>query len=277
MEHHEGTFPGAGGLGLYYQRWRPNGAASRASLAIVHGFGEHSGRYMNVVNHLVSRGYTVYGFDHRGHGRSPGQRGYIRRWAEFREDVDRYLRMVREQEPDRPVFLLGHSMGGLVALEYVLRHPEGLAGVIASSPLLAPPGINPFLLRLSRITSCAWPRFSMDARFDPNVLSRDPAVVEAAIEDALCHRRGTARLGTEMAAAISWTIAHAEEVRLPILIFHGTADRLTDPQARRLFFERITFPDKTLCEYEGSYHETLNDVDHQRVLADLEGWLERRL
>lgn len=278
MRQSEGTFRGAGGLGLYYQRWRPEGSdPPRAALAISHGFGEHSGRYMNVVNYLAPRGYSVYGFDHRGHGRSPGQRGYIRRWSEFREDLGAFLRLVRESEPERPLFLIGHSMGGLVALEYALRQPEGLAGVIATSPLLAPPGINPVLLRLSRATSRVWPRFSLDTGLDAAMLSRDRAVIEACIADPLVHRRGTARLGTEMSAAIAWTQAHAGDLQLPLLMLHGAADRLTSPEAMRLFFQGVTFADKQLYEYEGGYHEPHNDLDYKRVLANVDGWLERRL
>jgi alpha-beta hydrolase superfamily lysophospholipase len=276
MEHREGTFQGAGGLELYYQRWRPEEGA-RAALAIVHGFGEHSGRYTNVMNHLVGRGYAIYGFDHRGHGRSPGQRGYINEWGEFREDVRAFLRMVSEGEPGRPLFLMGHSLGGLIVLEYALRHPEGLRGVIASGPALGQVGISPILLTLSRILSRVWPRLSLDTRLDATAISRDPTVVRAYQEDPLVHSKGTARLGTEMSEAIEWVQAHAADLRLPLLILQGEADRLVPPEASRAFFEKVTFPDKEWRGYEGGYHEPHNDIIRDQALSDLAGWLERHL
>ncbi|HIE38300.1 MAG TPA: alpha/beta hydrolase [Anaerolineales bacterium] len=276
MEHSEGTFQGAGGLELYYQRWRPE-REPRAVLAIVHGFGEHSGRYTNVVNHLVGQGYAIYGFDHRGHGQSPGQRGYIHEWGEFREDVRAFLRMVGEGESGRPLFLMGHSLGGLIVLEYALRHPEGLRGVIASGPALGQVGISPILLSLSRILSRVWPRLSMDTGLDATAISRDPAVVRAYQEDPLVHSKGTPRLGTEMTKAIEWVQAHAADLRLPLLILQGEADRLVPPEAGRAFFEKVTFPDKEWRGYEGGYHEPHNDITRDQALSDLTGWLERHL
>jgi len=276
MNHSEGTFEGFGGLPLYYQRWRPEGEP-KAVLAIVHGFGEHSGRYTHVVNHLVPQGYAIYGFDLRGHGRSPGQRSYINRWAEFREDVRAFLTFVQGQEPGRPLFLLGHSMGGLIVLEYVLHDPEGLQGVIASGPALAQVGVSPFLMALSRLLSRIWPRFTIETKLDATAISRDPAVVEAYVNDPLVHSVGTARLGAEMTAAMEWVNAHAAELRVPLLILHGGADRLVPPEASRAFFERVALEDKTRHEYEGYYHEPHNDVGWERPLADLEAWLEEHL
>ncbi|HHH41628.1 MAG TPA: alpha/beta hydrolase [Chloroflexi bacterium] len=276
MEHREGTFQGAGGLELYDQCWRPE-EEPRAVLAIVHGFGEHSGRYMNVVNRLVPKGFAVWGFDHRGHGRSPGQRGYINEWGEFREDVRAFLQMVAGQEPGRPLFLMGHSMGGLIVLDYALHHPEGLNGVIASGPALGQVGIAPILLTLSRLLSWIWPRLSLDTGLDATAISRDPEVVKAYQEDSLVHSKGTPRLGTEMEKTMEWVQAHAADLRVPLLILQGEADRLVSPKASRAFFEEVTFPDKEWHGYEGGYHEPHNDVTRDQALSDLEQWLERHL
>ncbi len=276
MRHDEGTFKGAGGLELYAQRWRPDGEP-KAVLAIVHGFGEHSGRYPNIVSRLVPKGYAVYGFDHRGHGRSPGQRGYINRWEEFRQDVHQFLEWVRAQEPDRPLFLMGHSMGGLIVLEYALHEPEGLRGVIASAPLLAQAGISPILFTLSRLMSRIWPTLSMNTKLDASTISRDPAVVQAYVSDPLVHSLGTPRLATEITAAVAWTHAHAGELRVPLLLFYGSADRLVPPEGSRAFFDHVTLADKERHEYEGYFHETHNDVGWERPVSDLEDWLERHL
>lgn len=276
MHHTEGTFRGHGGLELYYQCWRPEGAP-RAVIALVHGFGEHSGRYMNVVNHLVPRGYAIWSFDHRGHGRSPGRRGFIRSWDEFREDVRLFLEMVRQQERGLPLFLMGHSMGGLIVLEYALHYPEGLQGVIASGPALAQVGISPVLLKIAQWLSRIWPAFAMDTGLDATAISRDPAVVAAYQADPLVHSKGTARLGTEMARAMAWTHEHAHQWRLPLLILQGGADRLVPPEGSRRFYERVPIADKEYREYEGGYHEPHNDIHRDQVLQDLERWLEAHL
>jgi len=276
MDHLEGTFQGFEGLELYYQRWRPGGEP-KAVLTIVHGFGEHSGRYANVVNWLVPKGYAIYAFDLRGHGRSPGQRSYINRWAEYREDVRAFLTFAQKQEPGRPLFLMGHSMGGLIVLEYTLHYPEGLQGVIVSGPALAQTGVSPLLMALGRLLSRIWPRFTLETNLDATAISRDPAVVEAYVNDPLVHSVATARLGAEMSKAMAWVNDHAADLRVPLLILQGGADRLVSPEASRAFFERVASEDKTFYEYEGYYHEPHNDVGKERPLADLEAWLEEHL
>jgi alpha-beta hydrolase superfamily lysophospholipase len=276
MKHIESTFQGADGLDLYCQYWRPEGE-TRAVLAIVHGFGEHSGRYANVVSHLVPRGFAIYGFDLRGHGRSAGERGHINAWGEYREDVRAFLEFVRHEKPDRQRFLMGHSLGGLIVLEFVLHGAEGLRGLIASAPVLVQPEISPIVMTLSPIFSRILPRLSMEAKLDASTLSRDPELVAAYQDDALVHSKGSARLGSEMGRAIAWTHAHAQDLRVPLLILHGQADKLVSPEGSRVFYKNVTLSDKQYHEYEGGYHEPHNDIDHERVMKDLAGWLEKHL
>ncbi len=276
MEHREGTFQGTNALELFYQCWRPDGAP-RATLAIVHGFGEHSGRYMNVVQHFVPRGYAIYGLDHRGHGRSPGPRGHINAWDEYRDDVRAFTQLAAAQEPQIPVFLWGHSLGGLIALEYALHYPEGLRGVIASAPLLGQAGVSPILIALARVLSRLAPKFSLSTGLDATTLSRDPAVAPAYTSDPLVHSLATPRLSTEITAAQEWTLAHAGEWRLPLLLFFGTADRLVPPANTRRFFDAVTWADKQKIEYEGAYHEVHNDIIYPQVMADVDQWLEVHL
>lgn len=276
MKHSEGSFQGSGDMVLYGQSWQPNDPA-RGVLALVHGLGEHSGRYQHLINTLLPRGFAVYGFDLRGHGRSPGRRGYINTWSEFREDVRAFVQMVTREEPERPLFLMGHSMGGLIVLEYTFRHPDGLRGIIASAPGLDTGGISPIALLLGRILSRIWPTFTVNTGLDVTGISRDPAVVQAYQADPLVHNKGTARLGVEGPTAIAWTNAHAAELRLPVLILHGSADRLTNPQISRAFFDKLTYPDKTYIAYEGGYHEGHNDIHYEQVMTDLTNWLEAHL
>jgi acylglycerol lipase len=275
MEHKKGTFQGAGGLELYYQSWRAE--KSLAVLAIIHGFGEHSGRYANVVNHLTPLGYAVYGFDLRGHGRSPGQRGHINAWDEYRGDVKNFLQMISKQETNLPVFLLGHSMGALIALDYLLHDPAGLSGAIISGVPLEPVGVaKPFLVMLARVLSLLWPHFSLPLGLDPKGISRDPAVVKAYQADPLVHGKTTVRWGTEILKTIEWVKAHAAEVKIPILLIHGSSDPLNSPDGTRNFFEKVTFPDKQMKIYPGSVHEAHNDLDFKLVMNDMVQWLERQ-
>ena len=276
MQHSEGTFRGVGTMDLFYQRWLPDGTP-RAVLVIVHGIGEHSGRYLNVVHRLVPAGFAVYAYDLRGHGRSPGQRGYINQWSEYRDDLGAFVRLVAQQEPGRPLFLMGHSMGGLIALEYAEQHPEGLRGVIASAPALGQSSIPPARLALARILSRIWPRFSAPTGVDTSALSRDPAVVTAYRSDPLVHGKGTARLGAELSAAQARTLAGAGSFTLPLLIIHGGADRVVLPEASRVFFERAPGPDKERDVIEGGYHEPHNDTSREQALDILQRWLERHL
>jgi len=276
MRHEDSTFAGFGGISLFAQAWLPE-ARPRAAVALVHGFGEHSGRYANVVESLVPKGYAVHAYDLRGHGRSSGQRGLILSWGEYHEDTRIYLRGVMDQHAGIPIFLYGHSLGGLIALEYALRDPAGLRAVIASGPTLGPPGVPPFLLALSRVLSAVLPRFSLDARLEAAALSRDPRVAQAYKDDPLVHGRGTARLGAEFSRTVEWVQAHAGDLRLPLLILHGAADRLSPPAYSLRFYEQAGSQDKTRLELPGGYHEPHNDVDHARVLADVEAWIARHL
>lgn len=275
MDHVEGTFNGFEGLELYYQRWRPEGEP-KAVLAVVHGLGEHSGRYSNVVDWFVPKGFAVYAFDLRGFGRSPGPRGYINEWAEFRKDVRAFLELVHEQELGQSVFLLGHSMGGLIALEYVLHHPEKLTGVIASGPALAV-DIPPLLMVLSKVLSRILPRFAFNTGLDATAISRDPVVVEAYVNDPLVHGLSTPRFGIEFPRAIEWTQAHAAEMKIPCLIVHGSADRLVPTEGSHVFYENMTIVDKERQVYEGYYHEVFNDIGKEQVLAAVEVWVEEHL
>ena len=269
------TFEGYGGLELFCRRWRSD-TKPKAVLSIVHGHGEHSGRYSNVADWFVPRGYTVYSFDLRGHGHSQGTRGALDDFSEFREDVRAFLGLVREAE-QAPIFLAGHSLGGLIALNYALQDGAGLAGVVASGPVLSPPGLSPFLLWLSKVLDRVWPSLILESGLDTSALSRDAAVVEAYVNDPLVHSKGSARLANEMLRAVEWTQAHAAELALPCLLVHGGEDRLCDPQASKRFYDKVTAAGKEYIEYEGYFHEVYNDLGKEKVFADVQAWLERHL
>ena len=276
MQHSEGTFKGAGELDLYYQRWGPLGQR-RAILIIVHGLGGHSGLFNNLVQYLVPHGYEIYGFDLRGHGRSPGQRGHIHAWVEFREDLNRFLSLIKLQTSGLPCFLLGHSLGGAIALDYILRFPDGLQGVIATAPAVGKVRVSPIKIVIGRLLSWLWPNFTLNTGIDQGVCSRDPAVVTAYAQDPLRHTKGSARLVTEFLTTATWIQTHIVDLQAPLLILHGGADRVAPSEGSCAFFQQVIFSDKERREYPESYHELHDDINHQEVLADLSNWLERHL
>ena len=271
-----GDYTGAGGVRLFRRVWRPEGTA-RAVVANIHGLGDHSGLYPTLVDHLVAEGIAVHAPDLRGNGRSPGQRAYISRWEEFREDLGRFLEVVRREEPGRPLFLLGNSLGGLIVLDFALHHPGELRGVIAASPPLGRLGVPAPLLLLGRVLSRVWPRFSLRTGMDLSGLARDPIVAQTVLADPLFHRYGTARLSTEVVAAIARVQAGAAGFPLPLLVLHGGADRMVPPEGSRRFVAAVGHPDRRLIEYPEAYHVLFADTGRERALGDLTRWIDDRL
>jgi alpha-beta hydrolase superfamily lysophospholipase len=274
IEHREGRFPSHGGVSLYYQCWRPIGRSPRAVLVNLHGLGDHSGLYPSLAGHFPQRDIALYAYDMRGNGRSPGQRAYLRGWYEYIEDLRTFLSRVREWEGDRPLFLLGNSLGGLIVLDYSLSHPTGLTGVIVAAPPLGKLGVPPILMLLGRIMSRVFPRFSLNVGMDLSGLARDPAVVEGVLSDPFFHRRGTARLSTEVTAAIGRVQAAAGKLSVPLLILHGSDDRMVPPDGSRAFFTMVSYPDREFREYPGAYHGLFADFNHAEVLADVARWID---
>ena len=271
-----GTFEGVGGLQLYYQCWYPSGRSPQAIVVQLHGLGGHSGLHMPLVSALTAAGYAVYAPDMRGHGRSQGQRGYINCWAEFRGDIQRFLVQVRSREPHVPLFLLGHSLGAAMALDFLLCQPDGVRGAIVCTPALGEVKASPIRIFLGQILSRIWPRFSLETGFDPSLASRDRAVVAAYDLDPLRHKQATARLVTEYFDTIARIHARACDWQLPLLVLIGGADGVVAPAGGRHFFELVTFPDKTLHEYPDAYHDLFNDFDALQAIADIEAWLGER-
>ena len=270
----EETFQSADGLELYYQSWQPQ-ASAKAVLVVVHGHGGHSGIFTKMVEYFVARNYVIYSFDLRGHGRSPGQRGYINSWAEYRADLAAFLELVKTHQPNLTLFLIGQSMGGTIALDYVLRKSSRLQGLILLSPALGLT-VSPWKLLIGKLLSRIQPHFALDAGIDMSSGSRDRSVVAANAQDPLRHGQGTARLATELLQTIDWVQAHAHKLQVPLLILHGGADQVTPLESSRLFFERVIIADKEMYEYPESYHELHNDLNYQEVFTDIEKWLERR-
>ncbi|MCX8088438.1 MAG: lysophospholipase [Meiothermus ruber] len=275
MHIDEGFYPGFT-LGLYYQRWRP--AKPKAVVMVVHGFGEHGGRYAHVAEHLAAHGYCVYIPDLRGHGRSPGQRGHIQEWSEYWYDLTFLRNFVESSEGPLPQFVYGHSLGSLVVLDFLVKQPPGLQGAILSGVLLEPGKVaNPLLVATARLLSRYQPTLSLRLGLDARALSRDPAVVEAYRKDPLVHNRASVRWGNEVLNAIAVVKAQAKKIIDPLLILHGEADTINRVEGAHWLFREVSSTDKELRIYPGGYHEPHNDLQKAQVLHDITDWLERHL
>ncbi|MBJ7608749.1 MAG: lysophospholipase [Candidatus Dormibacteraeota bacterium] len=273
LRQRRGTFSGVRGVPIAHREWLPDGDA-RGTVVIAHGVNEHGGRYAHVAERLVRDGWLVAAIDHRGHGLSGGRRAAIERFDDWTTDLDSYIRRVLVDAP-RPLFLVGHSLGGLIASVYALRNPEVVAGLILSSPSVMPPaGMSPRTVRAGRVLSRVAANLPVVAlRLDR--VSRDPAVVRAYMDDPLVHKgRLRARTGAEVLDAITEVQRDIGTLRMPLLTLQGTVDQLVDPRAAPWVDAHTGSADHTLHIYEGLYHEVFNEPERDAVLDDVAAWLK---
>ncbi|HEX2202168.1 MAG TPA: alpha/beta hydrolase [Longimicrobium sp.] len=273
----DGDFLAPDGLRLAYRAWTP--AAPRAALLVVHGLGEHGGRYAALARALSARGVAVFALDLRGHGRSGGARAYTPRFEQLVEDVEAFRRHVALKLPAPvPVFLLGHSLGGLVSIRWLQTHPEApLAGAVLSSPLLGVAVKAPrWKVAMAGVLTRVLPKLPLSNEIDPAELSSDPAYVRSYREDPLVHTRITPRLYTELMAHIGHAFAERGRFGHPLLFLVSGADTVVQAGATHRFAEGLT-GDVTVHRYDGFRHESLNEAGRARPIADLTAWLEARI
>jgi lysophospholipase len=246
-------------------------------VVLVHGAGEHSGRYGHVVSRLAAEGYAVHASDHRGHGRSDGPRALIEDMDDIVADVDTLVDRAVAAQPGLPVFMLGHSMGGLISLRYALAHQERLAGLILSATLAAIDSVPRTLELVGRALSVLAPRAPLIA-IDASLVSRDPAVVEAYRADPLVHHgKLPARTAAQIADAVASFPETVSAISVPTLILYGTADGLCPPAGSEMLARRIGSAELTVKTYEGLFHEILNEPERDAVLDDIVAWLTARV
>ncbi len=272
---HEGTFAGSSGLALFHRVWRP-AAAPRAGIVVQHGHGDHGGLYGFAVARFLDAGLAVWSIDQRGHGRSPGAQGHIDAWEDFRGGLLALRRLARTQLGAAPLFVVGHSMGGVIALDSALAAPEDLAGVVAVAPAIGTLGVPAWKVTLAHVLSRLAPRFTLGTELDLANISRDPEAVRRIAGDPLYHSRASVRLATEVMAAVERVQAEAGKLRVPVLLQHGTADRLTGIDGSQRFYANAA-GDKTLLTYEGAFHNLFNDTNQAEAVADAIAWIEERL
>lgn len=277
MHHTESHFATPDGANIYTQAWLPDGAP-RAIVLIAHGLGEHSGRYGNYVDYFLPRGYALYSFDTRGHGRSSGTRGYIERFDQYVEDIDQWAAEARSDWPGAPLFVLGHSLGSLMALSYARQHPDRLTGLIVSGTALQDALEMPAWKRsLAQVLSHVTPSLKMNNGVPLSGLSHDPAVSVAFEADPLTHTWGTPRLAAEAEVVRAQIIQSASMWRVPTLMLHGGADPVCLATGARQFAAQTPPGLVEFHEYPGLYHEVHNEAERAQVFHDIDAWLATRL
>ena len=261
---------------LFAQSWLPADEPSRI-VVISHGLAEHSGRYDGFARGLAGRGFAVHALDHRGHGRSPGRRANIERFDTVVEDLAALVADAARQHPGVPLTLLGHSMGGAIALACALRHPERLHDLVLSAPALgADPAVPTLQVRLVRLLSRWLPDVGA-LKLPLEAISRDPEVIQAYKDDPMVYCGAIpARTLAELFDAMSTFPGTVGALRLPVLVLHGTGDTLVALEHCLPVYDRIGSQDKTVITYEGLFHEVLNEPERERVVADLLAWLDAR-
>ncbi len=260
------------GLQIFIRSWRPSDNP-RGVVAIVHGVNSHSGYYAWAAEQFVAAGLAVYALDLHGRGKSEGERFYLENMEDYVSDVDTLVTLAKSREPDLPVFLLGHSAGGVISCTYTLEHQAKLAGLICESFAfqVAAPDIA---LAVVKGLSYVAPRAHV-LRLKNEEFSRDPRVVQAMNSDPLiANESQPSNTVAELVRADERLNREFPLITLPVLILHGTADKVTRPSGSQLFYDKAGSPDKTLKLYIGHVHDLLNDVDKEKVMSDITGWID---
>lgn len=273
------SFRTTDGLNLRCYAVQPTTGSPQARVILVHGLGDHAGSlpYQNLSAYLAARNFAVYAFDLRGHGQSEGKRMAVTAFQELRQDVGSFVALVQSTPPDAPLFLVGLSLGGLIALNYSQHFPDGLTGVVGIAPAVTEAGVPALVRWLVPLLARLAPGFAFDPGLDLQGISRDTAVAQAYTSDPLFQTRTTLRLAAELLLAMAETRRLAAQLHLPLLILHGTADTIVPPAGSALFWQQAASPDKERLTYDGAYHNLLLEPNREQIFADIVRWLEQRL
>ncbi|MGX6445896.1 alpha/beta hydrolase [Neobacillus sp. K501] len=264
-----GIFTGVGGVELFFRIIKPL-RAPKAVVIVIHGHGDHSGGMKNITESLVKSEYMVYAFDLRGHGNSSGKRGYIKTWDEFRGDLHRLRRMVSENHPNLPLYIVGHSIGGLITLDYSLDYHEGLSGIIAISP-----AISYEVTRFEKIGITLMGKLMPDYSIDKKQMNWKKSNNYAKFyADGLRHNTITPGLGRSLIHTISRVLKEAESIKLPILLQCGLDDKITPPAKLSQFFNEVASSDKQMYEYSFMKHRPFDETGKEKFLEEMVGWLD---
>jgi acylglycerol lipase len=276
MIHEEFSWIESDGLETYSQCWEPE-VETRAAVCLIHGLGEHSGRYFYVAKRLTEAGFAVLGSDLRGHGKSAGRRGSISREKILIDQTSRLLNEAQRRYFGKPIFFYGHSLGGLLALFYPLKLQPTLAGVIATGPALRSPLQDQTLkVASAKVLGAILPGVLIASGLKVSDLSRDPEVIHKYTHDPLVHDRASLGFARLMIQMIEWTFEHASAFNLPLLMMNGSEDRVTYPRGTAELAKLIT-SDCTVKYWDGLYHEIHNEPEKDAVLDFMIQWLMSKM
>jgi alpha-beta hydrolase superfamily lysophospholipase len=270
------TWQNANAQTVFARIWAPQGEP-KGVVSLVHGLGEHTGRYQHVAEAMNAAGYAMLGFDLPGHGLTEGTRGHAS-YDDILNDIDCLLKETSQRYPGKPGFIYGHSLGGALVLYYCLKRQPVLKGAVVSAPgLAAGAPLSPVKLGLAKVMGRLAPSLTMENGLDVKNLAHDFAVVQAYQADPLVHSRISARLGLDLLSKGQWMLEHAAEFPLPLLLIQGSADHLVSPQVNEQF-ARAAPPEKTTWKvWDGLYHETHNEPEKQKVIQYIIDWLDGHL
>ena len=267
VQFFEETLSSSDGVQLNVYRWIPEHAES--SVLISHGWSEHAGRYDEVARWFASQGYAVHALDHRGHGKSEGLRGHVRRWSDYVEDLE----LVRQTIPESSQYLLGHSMGGLISVAYLLSYPENFRAVALSGPGMDVSYPVPLLkVMLSKALSQLWPTLRFDGEVDPEIVCGKADIVEAYRNDPMNHGKVSARWFVEYLNTVESIKSQAHQLRTPLAIWHGQEDKLVEPWVSEKFFERLSGEHKQIQLVPDMLHEILYEEDWPEIASQMKDW-----
>jgi alpha-beta hydrolase superfamily lysophospholipase len=276
MNYKEGVLTAPDGTRLYSRAYENERA--RGHILVVHGFGEHSGRYEALIAHLLHKGYSITTYDQRGHGKSAGLYGHVDRFSQYEEDLDFMVSTVRALNESKKLFIIGHSMGGLVVLRYLTKPGEAVTGAVLSAPLAAIASKVPaHKLLIAKLGATLFPRLRMRNEINPAVLSRDVEIGRAYAADPLVGKMVSTRWFAEAVKAMDELKKEASQITMPVLVMHGTADKLANVEATKNLFDTLASTDKRLKIYEGYFHELFNEPEKQEIYERVADWLELRV
>jgi alpha-beta hydrolase superfamily lysophospholipase len=272
----EGKFKGVNGVELYYQVLYPKASAPKAAVILVHGHGDHSGGLQNLSKSLVERDFLVYAFDLRGHGKSSGKRGFILDWDEYRNDLHAFRKLVATEVPELPLFIVGHSIGGVIVLDYTLDYSEGLAGLIAISPAISYE-VTPSERLLITLMGKLKPDYSIVKTGNSQVLTKDPEELDRLAADELRHDVVTPGLGRGLMRTVARLANEAKSIKLPFLLQFGLEDELTPPAKLHQFFDTVSSSNKHKFEYPHMRHRPFDDLEREQFFEDMIHWLDEQV
>ena len=278
MKKDQYTLKTSDGIELHAVSWQPDSKKAKAIITLVHGMGEHIGRYEYWAGKFTSAGYAIVGYNHRGHGKSEGPRGHFPSYDQFLDDLQMVVNKTEELFPNLPHLIYGHSMGGGLTANYLIRRQPKLKAAILSAPYFRlkfqQPAIKVFM---GRLTQNLVPKLTLPTGLNANHISRDKSIVEKYKNDPLVHDKVSAKMGIAIMDAGEYAIAHAAEVKVPTLVLHGTGDLIVDSKGSEAFTANANSAIVSLKLYDGLYHEIHNDPEKDEVIQDAMDWFDKQV